>query len=193
MSRVIFDISASLDGFATAAGVRPEEPMGDGGQQLHEWAQGEDERGREVLEESLNTVGATIAGRRTYDLSLPWWGADGPGGSARTPTFIVSHRKPEEIPEGSVYTFVDSPEKALELAKAKAGDNDVDVFSASIGQQLLRAGRVDEIHLHLVPVLLGSGTRLFENLGDDHIQLALTRVWEGPKAAHLRFEVISGK
>jgi len=78
--KVIFDISASLDGFATAAGVRPEEPMGDGGQQLHEWAGGDDERGREVLEESLNSVGATIAGRRTYGLSLPWWAQTVPAG-----------------------------------------------------------------------------------------------------------------
>ncbi len=81
----VFDISMSLDGYVTAAGVRPEEPMGDGGQQLHEWAFAADERGRDVLAESMRTVGASIAGRRTYDLSVPWWGPDGPGGAARTP------------------------------------------------------------------------------------------------------------
>jgi hypothetical protein len=73
----VFEISMSLDGYVTAAGARPEEPMGDGGQQLHEWAFGADERGREVLAESARNVGASIAGRRTYDLSVPWWGPDG--------------------------------------------------------------------------------------------------------------------
>ncbi len=190
MSKVRFEISMSLDGYVTASGVRAEEPMGDGGQLLHEWAFGADERGRELLAESQSSVGASIAGRRTYDLSVPWWGPDGPGGEARTPTFVVSHGKPEEVPEGGVYTFVESPEEALELAKAAAGDKDMDVFSANIGQQLLRAGRVDEIHVHLVPVLFGAGTRLFENLGDDHIRLEITQVVEGSNATHLRYAVV---
>jgi len=192
MLKVIFDISMSLDGYVTAAGVRPGEPMGDGGQQLHEWAFGGDERGRDVLAESESKVGATIAGRRTYDLSVPWWGPDGPGGAARTPTFIVSRSTPGQVPEGSVYTFVNNPIEALELAAAAAGDRDVDVFSASIGQQLLRAGRIDEIHVHLVPVLFGAGTRLFEDLGGTHVQLEIIRVAEGSKATHLRYAVVQG-
>jgi len=192
MLKVIFDISMSLDGYVTAAGVRPGEPMGDGGQQLHEWAFGDDERGRDVLAESESKVGATIAGRRTYDLSVPWWGPDGPGGAARTPTFIVSRSTPGQVPEGSVYTFVNNPIEALELAAAAAGDRDVDVFSASIGQQLLRAGRIDEIHVHLVPVLFGAGTRLFEDLGGTHVQLEIIRVAEGSKATHLRYAVVQG-
>ena len=192
MPTVIFDISMSLDGYVTAAGVRPEEPMGDGGQRLHEWAFGDDERGRDVLADSERTVGATIAGRRTYDLSVPWWGPDGPGGAARTPTFIVSHSTPAQVPEGGVYTFVGSPIEALELAQAAAGGKDVDVFSASIGQQLLRAGRIDEIRVHLVPVLFGAGTRLVEDLGDNHVQLAIIGVSEGSKATHLRYAVVPG-
>jgi len=192
MPTVIFDISMSLDGYVTAAGVRPEEPMGDGGQRLHEWAFGDDERGRDVLADSERTVGATIAGRRTYDLSVPWWGPDGPGGAARTPTFIVSHSTPAQVPEGGVYTFVGSPIEALELAQAAAGGKDVDVFSASIGQQLLRAGRIDEIRVHLVPVLFGAGTRLVEDLGDNHVQLAIIGVSEGSKATHLRYAVMPG-
>jgi dihydrofolate reductase len=185
----VFEISMSLDGYVTAAGVRPGEPMGDGGQQLHEWAFGADERGREVLAESARNVGASIAGRRTYDLSVPWWGPDGPGGAARTPTFIVSHGTPGQVPEKSVYTFVGGPIEALELAAAAAGDKDVDVFSASIGQQLLRAGRIDEIHVHLVPVLFGAGTRLFEDLGGTHMQLEIIGVGEASKATHLRYAV----
>ena len=193
MTKVVFDVSMSLDGYVTAAGVRPEEPMGDGGQQLHEWAFGADERGRDVLAESASTVGASIAGRRTYDLSVPWWGPDGPGGEARTPTFIVSHSTPAKVPEGSVYTFVGSPIEALELARAAAGGKDVDVFSASIGQQLLRAGRINEIRVHLVPVLFGAGTRLVEDLGDNHVQLAIIGVSEGAKATHLRYGVVPGQ
>ena len=189
MSKLIFDISMSLDGFATASGIRPEEPMGDGGQLLHEWARGADEKGREVLAESGRTVGASIAGRRTYDLSIPSWAADGPGGPARTPTFVVSHGEPEGVPEGGVYTFVRSPEEALEKATAAAGGKDVDVFSPSIGLQLLRAGRVDDIRIHLVPVLFGSGTRLFEGLGDGHVVLEPVEATETPTATHLRYRV----
>src|SRR5215469_4716028 len=193
MPTVIFDISVSLDGYVTAAGVRPEEPMGDGGQRLHEWTFGDDERGRDVLADSASTVGATIAGRRTYDLSVPWWGPDGPGGAARTPTFIVSHGTPAQVPEGGVYTFVNGPVEALEQARAAAGGKDVDVFSANIGQQLLRAGRIDEIRVHLVPVLFGAGTRLVEDLGGNHVQLAIIGVSEGAQATHLRCAVVPGR
>ena len=91
-----------------------------------------------------------------------------------------------------MYTFVNSPVEALELASDAAGDRDVDVFSASIGQQLLRADRIDEIRVHLVPVLFGAGTRLFEDLGGTHVQLAVTRVAEGSQATHLRSAVVLG-
>lgn len=151
MSTVRFEISMSLDGYVTASGVRPDEPMGDGGHVLHEWAFGDTEAGRDVHADSQNTVGASIAGRRTYDLSIPSWGANGPGFDARTPTVIVSHREPDTVPAGGVYTFVRSPEEAVTTAKALTGDKDVDVFSASIGGQLLRAGLVDEVRIHLVP------------------------------------------
>ena len=192
MTKVIFDISMSLDGFVTAANVRPEEPLGDGGQRLHEWAFGEDERNRELLEEAVNFVGAVIAGRRTYDLSVPWWGADGPAGPARVPVFVVTHAEPEDAPEGGVYTFVtDGIECALEQAKAAVGDKYVAVMGgAEIGQQFIRAGLVDEISIHLVPVLFGSGTRMFENLGGEHIQLETAGVIETPEATHLRLRVV---
>jgi len=104
--------------------------------------------------------------------------------------FIVSHSTPPEVPEGGVYTFAGTPIEALELARAAAGGKDVDVFSASVGQQLLQAGRVDEVRIHLVPGLLGAGTRLFENIGSGHIQLEVLDVIEGPKATHLRYAVI---
>ena len=191
MSKVIFDISMSLDGFVTASNVRPEEPLGDGGQRLHEWAFGENERNRELLAEAVDAVGAVIAGRHTYDLSVPWWGADGPSGPARIPVFVVSNSEPEEVPDGGVYTFVDRIERALEEAKAAAGDKDVAVMGgADIGQQYIRAGLVDEISIHFVPVMFGGGTRMFEHLGSEHIQLETAGAIETPAATHLRFRIV---
>jgi dihydrofolate reductase len=133
MTKVIFDISMSLDGYMTAANARPEEPMGDDGQRLHEWAFGGDERNRELLAEAVNFVGAVITGRRNYDVSVAWWGVDGPTGPARVPVFVVTHAEPEDAPEGGVYTFVtDGIECALEQAKAAAGDKDVAVMGGRI-------------------------------------------------------------
>jgi dihydrofolate reductase len=192
MTNVIFDISMSLDGFVNSANVRPEEPLGEGGQRLHEWAFGDDERNRKLLEEAVNFVGAVIAGRRTYDLSVASWGADGPAGPARVPVFVITHAEPDEVPEGGVYTFVtDGIERALEQAKAAAGEKTVAVMGgAEIGQQFIRAGLIDELSIHLVPVLFGSGTRMFENLSTEHIQLETVEVIETPEATHLRFRVV---
>ena len=157
MAKVIFDISMSLDGFVTASNVRPEEPLSEGGQRLHEWAFGEDERNRELLTEAVDAVGAIIAGRCTYDLSIPWWGADGPTGPARVPVFVLTHAEPEDAPEGGVYTFVtDGIEGALEQAKAAAGEKDVAVMGgAHIGQQYSSAvplgARDEELHSFATP------------------------------------------
>lgn len=189
MSIVRFEISMSLDGYVTAAYPRLEEPMGDGGQVLHEWAFRADDQGRQALEESEDSVGASIAGRRTYDLSIESWGADGPGFERRTPTFIVTHNRPDYVPEGGVYSFVRSPDEALDAAIAAAGDKDVDIFSASIGTQLLLAGRIDELRIHLVPVLLGTGTRLTEGLGGRLIRLEHLSTSQSLMATHLRYAV----
>jgi dihydrofolate reductase len=192
MGKVIFVISMSLDGFITAANRSPEEPMGEGGERLHEWAMNsEDSYNREMLTQAASSLGAVIAGRRTYDDSLPWWGADGPTGPARIPLFVVSHSVPEEIPEGGVYTFVDGIEAALARAQATAGEKDVSVMGgAEIAQQYIRAGLIDEIQIHLVPVLFGSGIRLFDHLGSEHIQLETTEVIKTDAAIHLRFRVL---
>src|SRR5215213_1317583 len=120
MGKVIVDISMSLDGFITASNVRPEEPMGDGGQRLHEWAMSGDERDREFLEGAIADLGASIAGRTTYESSVPWWGADDPSGAARRPLFVVTHEVPTESPESGVYTFVtDGIESALERRRKR--------------------------------------------------------------------------
>ncbi len=191
MGKVSFDISLSLDGFMTAANQRPDEPMGDGGQRLHEWAFGDDERDRAILSDGIASIGAVIAGRRTYDDSVPWWGPDGPTGPARLPVFVVSHSVPEETPEGGVYTFVTGGiESALEQARAAAGEKDVTVMGgARTGQQFLAAGLVDELSLHVVPVLFGTGTRMFENLGRAHVTLEPLATIQTPRATHLRLRI----
>ena len=129
MGKVIYDISMSLDGFIAGANVRPEAGwagLGDGGERLHDWGfNSADPRNREIVEALLAATGAVIVGRTTYNLSIPNWGADGPTGAARVPTVIVSHSVPQDIPDGGVYTFVDSVEAALEAAKKAAGDKDI--------------------------------------------------------------------
>ena len=191
MGTVIFDTSMSLDGFMTAANQTAEEPMGEGGLRLVEWAVGDDERGRELLQGWAADLGAVIAGRTTYDTSLPWWGADGPSGPARRPVFVVTHEAPTEGPEGGVYMFVtDGIEGTLEHAQAAAGEKDVVVMGgASTGRQYLDAGLLDEIQIHLVPVLFGSGTRMFGELVGEHVVLEPTEVVETPAAVHLRFRI----
>ena len=161
MGKVIADISMSLDGFVTAAGQTPEEPLGKGGEQLHEWAFGEDVGDRELAERAAAELGALVCGRTTYDDSLPWWEADGPTGARRLPLCVVTHRAPEVSPEGGVYTFVtDGIENAVERAKEAAGGRDVAIMGgANLIQQCLAAGLVDEIGIHLVPVLVGDGAR----------------------------------
>jgi dihydrofolate reductase len=192
MGKVIFDTSMSLDGFMTGANRRAEQPLGDGGEGLHEWAFGADERNRSYLEGAIDTLGAVIAGRTTYEDSLRWWGANGPTGPARRPVFVVTHEAPAQSPPGGVYTFVtDGLESALAQARAAAGDKNISIMGgASLGQQYIAAGLIDEIQIHLVPVLFGSGTRMFERLGDEHIRLEPAEVIDTPAATHLRYRVV---
>jgi dihydrofolate reductase len=192
MGTVIYEISTSVDGFTTADDPTMDEPMGVGGQQLFAWTSGDnDEQGHQLLVASGQRTGASIAGRRTYDTSIAWWQADGPGGDLRTPTFIVSHTVPDDIPDGSVYTFVGSPLEALEAARAVAGDRSVDVFSASIGNQLLQAGAVDMRSTSMSRrCCSGPGTPLFESL-PRHVQLEQLGVEQTAKATYLRYRVAS--
>ena len=191
MGNVIYDISMSLDGFITAANVRPEAGLGDGGERLHDWAfNSADPRNRELLAKGTS-LGAIISGRHNYDLAVPGWEADGPTGPARVPTVVVSHSVPQDIPNGGVYIFADSIEAALEKAQKEAGDKVVAIMGgANIAAQFVKLGLVDEISIHLVPVLFGSGIRLFEHLGSEHVQLETTEVIETKEATHLRFRVI---
>lgn len=193
MGKVVFDISMSTDGFITGANPQAEGEwggLGEGGERLHDWGfNSADPRNREIME-WYATIGANIFGRTGYDHSILNWGADGPSGPARIPTVIVSHSVPDNIPENGVYTFVDSMEDAFETAKKLAGDKDIYITGADVAQQFLKHGLIDEISLHVVPVLFGSGTRLFEGLEGEHISLETMEVIQTLEAIHMRFRVV---
>lgn len=162
MSAVALDVSMSLDGFTTGPNVREAAPLGDGGERLHEWMAGPGRDGeadagaRQAVDA---TVGATVIGRRTFDLGLgPWGGTPWPG----VPSFVVTHRTRADLrgDNGGTFAFTGLA-VAAQRAREAAGDRDVVVQGADVARQLLRAGLLDEVRIHLVPVLLGAGTPLF--------------------------------
>ena len=189
MSRTVFDISLSLDGFVTAAPQTAEEPLGPGGEQLHGWLVD-----RDYLERAVADLGAVVAGRTTYDHAIAGWGADGPSGDARRPVFVVTHEAPEpgSVPEGGVYTFVTGGiESALDRARAAADGRTVTVMGgADLGRQCLAAGLVDEVSLHVAPVLFGRGTPMFAGLDVGHVDLELLEAVGTPETVHLRYRVV---
>ena len=190
MGKVVYDISMSLDGFVSGANVRLEAGLGEDGERLHDWGfKSTDPRNRKIMEGWVNT-GAVIVGRKTYDLSIQYWGADGPIYKARVPVIVLSHSVPNDVPEGSVYTFVDSVEAAFEKAQQAAGDKDIGVQGPDTARQLIQRGLVDEIFIHLVPVLFGSGTRLFEQSDGEHTSLEIIEVIQTAEAIHMRFRVV---
>ncbi|HEX5809989.1 MAG TPA: dihydrofolate reductase family protein, partial [Anaerolineales bacterium] len=140
----------------------------------------------EILNEAFQNYGAGVWGRRTFDIAGAWGGH--PPGS---PCFVVTHHIPQEWAyEGSPFTFVtDGVESAIRQAKETAGDKDVVLCTASVLQQALRAGLVDEIHADVAPLLLGNGVRLFDNLSEP-IELEAIRVVQAPHVTHLGFRVI---
>ena len=203
MGKVATGLSMSLDGFIAGPNDGPGRPLGEGGERLFAWfSAGDTEYGlpgtgmvfrvsqqsAEMLREAHAGMGAFVTGRRTFDISNGWGGSPPLG----VPTFVVTHAVPDEwVYEGSPFTFVtDGVESAVERARAVAGDRDVAVGAASIAQQCIRAGLLDEIHVDLVPVLLGDGVLLFEHLGAGPIELESTRVTEGTGVTHLTFRVV---
>jgi dihydrofolate reductase len=203
MGKVRTGHSTSLDGFIAGPNDSPEAPMGDGGARLLAWYSGGETEYRlpgtemvfkvspqsaELLRETRRTTGALVTGRRTFDLTNGWGGRH----PLDVPVFVLTHTVPQEwVSEGSPFTFVaDGLESAVEQAKAVAGEKDVGVIGASLVQQCIRAGLLDEVHLDLVPVLLGGGVRLFDHLGAGPIELESTRVVEGAGVTHLTFRVV---
>jgi dihydrofolate reductase len=202
MGKVTVDMSMSLDGFIAGPNDGPGQELGEGGMQLHEWVfglagwrkrhgleGGETGPDDEMMEEASSNVGALVMGRRMFDLGEGPWGDEPP---FHVPVFVLTHRARDSVAKegGTSYTFVtDGIESALEQARAAAGDRDVALAGgANIVQQYLRAGLVDQIQLHVSPLLLGAGRRLLDEAG--RATLEATRVVESPGVTHLRYRVV---
>lgn len=147
------------------------------------------EQGVKLYKDMAQSTGAIVSGRRSFDVAGAWGGRH----PVNVPIFVVTHNVPQEWVDkpGSPFTFVtDGVESAVRQAKAVAGDKNVGVGGADITQQCIRAGLLDEIGIDLVPVVLGSGVRLFENIGDEPLQLESTMVSKDTGVIHLRFRVV---
>jgi dihydrofolate reductase len=204
MTQVRFDISMSLDGFIAGPNATVEQPLGEGGDRLHEWAYGlaswckshglpggEASADSELLAESQRNVGAVLMGRGMFgggegpwgdDPWEGWWGEP----PFRSPVFVLTHHAREPVVKegGTTFTFVtEGVETAVEQARAAAG-------GANVAQQLLAAGLVDELQIHIAPVLLGGGVRLFEGLGPDRVQLEVIGAIHSPAVTHVKYRVV---
>ncbi|MGH3472810.1 MAG: dihydrofolate reductase family protein [Nocardioidaceae bacterium] len=190
MALVICDMSVSLDGYVTGPNDSRENPFGDGAGMLHDWmfsAATDDDRA--ILQELLDGVGAIVTGRKSFEKNEGdgGWGDGGPVGD--TPCFVVTHHKPATT-HPPLYTFVtDGVVSAIEQAKTVAGGKVVGLHGATVMQQAIPLGLVDEIRVHVIPVLLGGGTRLFSTL-DSAIGLERTNVQVTPAATHMGFRVM---
>ena len=209
MSYVKSQISISLDGYVAGPNQTQDDPLGEGGERLHEWAfateswrehhgrgGGERNADSDVVDQVTAGIGAYIMGRNMFgggpapwDAEWKgWWGDDPP---FHTPVYVLTHhpREPLEMKGGTTFHFVtDGIESALEQARAAAGDADVQVAGgASAVQQYLAAGLLDELYLHIAPVLLGGGARLLENVGDP--KLEPVEVVASPRVTHVRYRV----
>ncbi|MGA9283897.1 MAG: dihydrofolate reductase family protein [Solirubrobacteraceae bacterium] len=212
MAKLRFQVSMSLDGFIAGPNPSEKDPLGEGGMQLHEWAfklaawriphgreGGEINASTPIVEEALQNIGATIMGRRMFGGGAGpwgenpwdgWWGEDPP---FHTPVFVLTHhpREPLQKQGGTTFFFAgDGIEAVLEQAKQAAGGKDVGLGGgADVAQQYLAAGLLDELQLNVVPVLLGGGTRLFEETPAD-IKLEIVQAVEAPGVTHLKYRVL---
>jgi dihydrofolate reductase len=211
VSRLRLRISKSLDGFVAGPHQSLKDPLGVGGERLHEWVfplaawravhgqqGGEVNESSRVVEEGQANIGATIMGRNMFgghpgpwDAAKPWNGWWGPNPPFHHPVFVLTHhpRAPLALEGGTTFTFVtEGIESALEQARRAAGGKDVALAGgAKAAQQYLAAGLVDEMEIHQVPILLGGGERLLEGLGDDLHGLELVRTVAAPNVTHLKF------
>jgi dihydrofolate reductase len=191
MALIRLYMTMSLDGYVVGPADSVDDPMGIGGFRLFNWLDHREDPGPngQVLAEMLDTR-AVISGRRTYEHANRWNGDHHDG----VPVFVLTHHPPADPPPGSVHYLTDVVESAT-LARRAAGNADVMVHGAGVAQALLRAGELDELELHLVPVLLGQGRRLFDHLAAERVELELMRRLEPPvsdlehRVMHLRYRV----
>jgi dihydrofolate reductase len=212
VAKLRFQISVSLDGFVAGPNQSEENPLGEGGEQLHEWVVklaawrrphgregGETNASSAVFEGAVENVGATVMGRNMFGGGPGPWGEEPWGGwwgdepPFHTPVFVLTHheREPLEKDGGTTFHFVtDGIESALEQAKEAAGGKDVALGGgADVARQYLAAGLIDEMLLNVVPVLLGDGARLLEGLDPAAVGLEQVRVIEAPGVAHLEYRL----
>jgi len=196
VSAAVLDMSMSLDGFIAGPNAGPGNGLGDGGQRLHDWAlipSGSD--GIEVVATGVNgevfaevmSTGAVVAGRGTFEPAGGWGGDHHDG----VPIFILYREQPGiDISRWPLVTAVDDITTAISQAKDAAGEQNVLVHGAGITRLALAAGVLDELELHIIPVLLGQGRRLFDGLAPDHIDLQRTRILEGEGGVtHMHYRV----
>jgi dihydrofolate reductase len=194
MSKVVLYMSMSVDGFITGPDDSPEHGLGVNGERLHDWLspggmdpasyRPVDKASATVFDELMDT-GAVITGRRTFEFAGGWAGDHHNG----VPIFVLTHSAPDEPAPGSAHYVTDGIESCVAQAKAAAGGRDILLHGAATAQECLRAGLLDELELQLMPVLLGQGRRLFDNLPPEHIELELVRDLEAPGVQHLRYRV----
>jgi dihydrofolate reductase len=202
MTKVTTALSTSLDGYIAGIDDGPDQPLGVGGERLFKWFEDGDTPSRYYPSVRMSAAsarffddevagrdGANIAGRRTYDIANAW---EGKGPLPGVPLFVLTHKVPETVPAGDPpYTFVtDGIERAIELAKEAAGSKDVSLMGASLVQQCLRAGLLEEMTIHLVPVVLGGGVRLLDGLEPGSTEFELVRVVDAPGVMHLTYRVV---
>ncbi len=212
MTQVLFNISVSLDGYVAGPNPTLDEPLGAGGERLHDWVVvleswrrrhgregGETTADSDMLEAFQRRLGAAVMGRKMFSggegpweddpNAGGWWGESPP---FDMPVFVVTHHPREPLVLGeSTITFVTGGfEEAIGLAREAAGDKDVGIGGgASMGQQALAAGLLDELQLHVVPILLGGGTRLFDEL-PGLVELECRGVVESQRVTHLQYRVV---
>ena len=209
MGLVTCQISISLDGFVAGPNQSLENPLGQGGLRVHEWifatanwhrrqgeAGGVEGPDSEVLDETVQGIGAYVMGRNMFSPGRGawdpdwrgWWGEDPP---YHTPVFVLTHhqREPLRMSGGTTFYFVtDGIASALEQAQAAAGDRAVSIAGgASTVRQYLAAGTIDELYLHVAPVLLGAGERIFDGVGDPVLEPV--KVVASPAATHIKYRI----
>jgi dihydrofolate reductase len=197
MSATVLYMSMSLDGFIAGPNEGPDNGLGDGGHRLHEWfwTDADDDRGvpgrpaginGQVFDEIMAT-GAVVAGRGTFE-PAGGWGGDHHSG---VPIFILSRHEPDsDMAQWPLVSYVPDIRSAMTEAKRAAGDKNVLVHGAGTAQLALAAGVLDEMEIHLIPVLLGQGRRLFDDRGPEHIELERTRIIEGEAGVtHMHYRV----
>ncbi len=196
MAATVLDMSVSLDGFIAGPNAGPGNGLGDGGQCLHDWAiTGIDSGTTQVVDTGVNgrvfaelmSTGAVVAGRGTFEPAGGWAGDHHDG----VPIFIPYRQEPGiDISHWPLVTAVNDITTAMTRAKQAAGEKNVLVHGAGIARLALAAGLLDELELHVIPVLLGQGRRLFDGLAPDHIELRRTRILEGEAGVtHMHYQV----